>query len=83
MGRGSWFVVRRSLFVSRISRKKGVPLSRANLRIWSKKVLDSRFPILVTRREKRSKNFLEKSKFSKNYLRIWSFFRQAGQVRSA
>jgi hypothetical protein len=29
------------------------------MRVWSKKVLDSRFPILVTRCEKRSKTFFD------------------------
>jgi len=42
------------------SHRAGVPLSRANLRIWSKKVLDLQLPILVTLGKKRSKNFLEK-----------------------
>jgi hypothetical protein len=46
------------LFLHSVS-KKDVPLSRANLRIWAKKVLDSRFPILVTRCDKRSKKIFK------------------------
>ena len=41
------------------SHRAGVPISKADLRIWSKKVLDSRFPILVTRYEKRGKTFFD------------------------
>ncbi len=45
------------------SKRTRPSIIRANLRKWLKKVLDSRFPILVTRCEKRSKNFLKLAVF--------------------
>ena len=62
-------------FVSRISREKDVPLNRANMRIWLKKVLDSRFPMLVTCSWQRSKKNLKKWIFALTPLHIWSIFR--------